>query len=260
MPTQRFDSIGDFIRDAEKRISFSEDKRDWFGNQSEREAADCALHGDERYTTQAATWFERYCDLLPSTVAYGVINSPFGARFNVAELLNEGATPFRRRARLSSDINPLHVVVSLTSSGGIEAADCEKRGMAVLALVQAIEQVRPVTLDLMVELDGRPDGYGYVLMGIETPLSLSQSAFALCSEGFTRGIAYKWLKASFGSFGRWPEGFSSDSRVYTPLVKQRLGLSEADLFIPPIYLSDDAIRNPEKWLQDKLKQVLPEGA
>jgi hypothetical protein len=261
-----FDSVSEFVKANPKPGTTSKhgfhgrsvvnDRGDgaWTANLSFDKAMKTALAGDSSYVAGAEQYIDKVDAALPQTVNYETVRSPFGYRVNVGDWLAQSPTPMRRRLKRITEVSPIKIVVSLTSSAGIDADTMKRRGEAILAFLLKVQQIRPVDLYTLIELDGETDGSQYLMIRQESrPLNISQAAFCLCNVGFARhGYNYADLD---GFLGSWPAGYYANSNEYATMRRERLGLNPQDIVIKEAYMTDPIITNPELWIKTELAKI-----
>lgn len=259
--TKRYPSMSDFRQDVEKAFlthSFSSPDRatDWLGGVSPRQALDLATYGDDSTVAEAQKLLDKLSMPEIATRRAITVRSPYGGRVNVSDWLSGSPVPMRRRRKTDLDTNPLGVYVSTTSSCSIRADAILKRGIAILAFVLRVQEVRPVDLYLVTDLDGRDAEYStHLVIPIESrPLNLSMAAYCLASAGYDRGCTHPVAKMLNGYCGGWGDGFEHTAR-YTEVLRRRLGASADDVIVPSIHASDPLAGNPLAWINTQLERV-----
>src|SRR5262245_53676577 len=128
-----FDSVEEFAKQA---APLSDDgASSWYGNISYKDAVRFAIEGDEKYVKQAEELINKLDLEMPETRAYQTIRSPFGGRANFGDWVVGVPDPMRRKVKRVSDVAPLKIVVSTTSSAGVDHKTMERRGATILALL-----------------------------------------------------------------------------------------------------------------------------
>jgi hypothetical protein len=246
-----FDSVEEFAKEAGKLVPR-------YRPSDYAKAIDRAITGDESYVENANKMLDALDVELPETKSFQTIRSPFGGRVNFGDWLAGAPDPMRRRKRTSTDVAPIKIVVSTTSSGGISAKVLEKRGYAILALVLKLQTVRPIQLYLLTELNGAC-GWHYNLTRIESqPLALGVAAFALCDADFARLPCYNFAaRKEAGYNGGWPDGFNG--KDYPRLRRERCGLSDDDLVIGSAHAEDQLLTEPLAWIKGQLEIYAKQG-
>lgn len=161
---------------------------------------------------------------------------------------------------LVSTTTPLRIYVELAASAYVTHEQLLNRGVAVLGLVLALQQVRPI--ELYVTSFGDPNYknqcHGGVVRIQTAPLDLDRAVFMLANPGFYRQIMFG-LKAHLAGltrassalpfmFGQSP---GSDQNIATQ--RELLGMAPDDLFIPGVYKSNTAyINDPIGWIKKHL--------
>jgi hypothetical protein len=254
-----FDTVEDFAKAAKQAVKEPDHgKSDWTGNVSFSEAIQRCLTGDESYVEGANKLIEKLDVDLPMTKAFKRVASPYGGSVNLGEWLAGSPVPMRRRIRTSSDIGPVNIYVSTTSSAGVDADTMKKRGFAILALLLKLQAVRPIQLYLLTELHGRADGWHYQKIRVESqPLNVSVAAFALCNVGFARHLTYDYARVIDGFNGAWPNGYGD--RSYEQARRERLNLQDNDLLIKEAHVHDEMIKRPVEWITKQLEKYAKES-
>ena len=163
----------------------------------------------------------------------------------------------RRRVKVASPAAPLAVVVDLTSAALVSAADLEKRGAAILALVRVLSARRPVELwaGTMLDADNMKNAAVH-LARIETaPLDLARAAFALTSPAFPRQLLYGAARAK-GYQGHWPFGeLETAKKNMAALLLPALPHIGELLAIPAAQAGDEVHKGPEQWIERTLASL-----
>lgn len=252
-----FDSVEDFARQAATCGGSDDSARSWTANISYSQAVDYAIRGNTDYVKHAEELIDKLDFEMPETKQFKTIRSPFGGRVCFSDWQQGSPDPMRRKVKRASDMGELKIIVSTTSSAGVPFKDMETRGAAILALLLKLQQVRPIQLYLLTELDGS-GGWHHQMIRVESqPLALGVAAFALCNVGFARHLTYEFARVKDGSHGAWPAGYeygNSSSRTYENLVRERCQLRPEDFYIKSVYHGDLVIRNSVQWLADHVKK------
>jgi hypothetical protein len=249
-----FDSLPEFVARIKSEEIIPGHRGDaWTANISFDEAIDLALHGEDSYVKEANKLIDQLSLAMPMTRAFKTIKSPYGGRCSFSDWQKQTPTPMRRRIRSNTDFGPIKIVVSTTSSQGIDAPTMAKRGSAILALLLKLQEVRPIELYLLAELYGHRDGWHYQQIRVESkPLDIAVAAFVLCNVGFARHLTYDLASKLDGFDGTWPKGYKNDD--YAQRRAERLGLTEEDIMIKEVYLDDKLVQKPLEWLQEQLRK------
>ena len=187
----------------------------------------------------------------------GGLGDVVGALPNVPAFLAGTSQAMRRKQRTVSDSAPISVVADVTSSAAIDAKDLLKRGTALLAFVRLLSTHRAVSLWCGIGLDAKGGGSSMVLWRIDTtPLDLARAAHLLSAPSVSRGLGYGLSRALHASSGSWPF-HSHERQASTGEARLREVLGEQVHFIPPLFVADELISAPVKWLQRELARYLP---
>ncbi len=230
--------------------------RSWTGETCE-ETLDRALHGNLALVAEARNLMVNLrINLETSRPQWQA--APAGAFPVVPEVLAGFPTPMRRRVESEDSTNPIRVIVDTTTSGGISARDCQKKGLAVLGLIMALEAVRPVELTVLSVIHGGSTA-GAIINLIKVPskpLNLALAANALGSVGLCRVAGYGWVADNSTATRNnlhWGWNDATYGGNYRKLTAA-LAVTEHDLFVPPVYLTDE-YSDPVKWVKGKLTQL-----
>ena len=191
---------------------------------------------------------------------YEVIPNVAGGFAMVPEMLAGSPVHMRMRRRTRSQLAPLSIVVDLASSGGIEASLVEKRGTMALALVRALSEIRPVNLYGLniADVYSSDKANSGVLFPIETsPMDLAHAAHCLIHQSVPRGIMYELCSTLVGRhyFGMsWAWRDINKHRKLAPELCAR-ALGEEVYYLPPMYLYDEGMNDPEAWFRARLTEL-----
>ena len=228
----------------------------WCGNRSNAESAAFLANGDLSGVEPSDAFLSAMEREVFVSRKYRTIDDMCGGVPNIPNYLAGLPQQMRRRVRTTNQVAPLAIFADLTSSGGISAEDVRKRGCAILALVRLLANLRPVELWAFTGL-GSHRKAAYTVVRVETsPLDLARAAHVLTCPSVSRGIGYGLSQERFHSGGGWPYGDGCKlQRQHGAAIMARVADPGSDvLFIPPVYLYDDSIKNPAKWVHDKLAE------
>jgi hypothetical protein len=246
-----------FIELAEKHATWSKERHGWKGDMSGRECLDCVRNGDMNAVAASDAFLEKLEGEVFVSKGWRVTDDVVGALPNIPAFLTGNPMNMRRRVRVTSQAAPLAVFADLTSSGGISAQDMQKRGAAIFALVRLLSNIRPVELWAMTGLSREQDnGAGYVAVRIETsPLDLARAGHVMSDPGVARGFGYHINNSHNGAGGGWPYNDVELQRKHGAEALARVVYPGSEvLFMPPVYLTDDAVKEPVKWIKTMLAQ------
>jgi len=177
-----------------------------------------------------------------------------GALPNIPAYLAGVPTNMRNRIRSRRPQGPLSVFLECTGAGSTMGPDAMHRGAAMLALVRALSEQRPVDLWLCVTF-GHHNEMNGLLCRIETmPLDLGRAAHMLCSLP---------ASASFGSHvigqvinhspGSWSYGVPELERKWCGEIFKRFLHPYSDvLYVPAALTGDGGLGKPRDWLRNML--------
>lgn len=259
---KQWGSLGDLAREtATTRNRVAGTCNSWTGYRTHEQVGEMLLTGDVTMAARCERGLNKLDNLnLPLLSIAESRRSPFGGRVNMGEWMAGSPTPMRRRVRHESEIAPIKVFVGITCSVSIKAPEIERRGVAVLALLRKIQQVRPVELLVFCETQGETDGACFTVAQVDSkPLELATAAVALCHVGVARHLFYGWSLVHDGFNGMWPDGYQS--KAYYAKRKAQMGIEETDLVLESLADWDRDFDNPEKWIMANLRKLgmLDEG-
>jgi hypothetical protein len=168
-------------------------------------------------------------------------------------------TPAAMLDRRKIQAGPVKVVASVGASASWDPDSMAKRGAAVAALVARLAQVRPVELWISAEL-GAPNVV--TLCRVPTsPLDVDAVGYALAgTEVFRRfmiGLQEVRQPSYDGSWTHAGDGFVTGAS-WTAGIRQALGLTGSDVYVPPAYGSPrghPALEDPVRWVIDRSREV-----
>lgn len=224
---------------------------DWTDNETFDSALAKMANGDDTYVGMANKLLDKLEAVSGGVPETEWAPSVYGAYPVVAEFIN-GRPDCMRRRLPTAEPKPLRVIVSSTCSGGIDRKTMTERGVALLALVQKLQMVRPVELVILVE--GNVGGHGnlFQIITVDTkPLSVAHACFALANVGFARALTY----AHMHQYHKWNGAWPSDYRLsgYESIVRDACGFSPEDLWITSAYMHDSLLtRDPVAWVNQQI--------
>jgi hypothetical protein len=249
------DGIADYATLTEPH-SGHRDGSAWAGGMSGKDSVQCLRTCDLSGVKAADEYLSKIEGLLRfETKRWRNVMDVTGGAPDVPSFIAGHPLNMRRRQRQVSQQGPLAVVCDLTSSGSISAEHVRMRGCAILALVRALTNLRPVELWAVVGL-GRSGLAVEILTRINTtPMDLARAAHMLTHPSVSRGLGYGYCQEAHQSGGNWNFGDISLQRKTARESFMRVIPFAADvLYVPPIYGEDKAISDPVAWLKDMLKE------
>lgn len=229
---------------------------DWTDGESFETAKYKMANGDDSYAHMADALLEKISDLAEGVPVREWSPSPIGAYPVVPEFLT-GRPDCMRVMSTTGELSPVKIVISTTCSAGLDKETMTRRGVAVLALVMKLQQIRPVELYVLVEGNGgyKGDRNVFQMIKLDTkPLSIAHACFALANVGFARALTYVHLREYHNWDGEWPRDYNSSGRgSYGAMVRRECQMTPEDLWIPSSYLSDSKLINdPVGWVNEQL--------
>ncbi len=259
-----YESLTELLDDAHDSTFFRQAETKDFAPRDGQSTEDLARRGCNEAAARAAALVEEFSDEI---AAYSWADEPTvaGCYPVVAEFLSGDPECMRLPTLRASEAEPLTLVVDLTSRWDIQPHTLERRGAAVMALVQSLSAQRPVTLKIGFlcrnpKQSGRRQTAG-VLVDIETsPLDLATTAFAMSDASFIRRLIYGAAdKYSLydNMFPSYLKDFGADATNpgYVSRCIEALGLTGEVLYLPPlIQKAQEVTNNPVSWLKKQLER------
>lgn len=284
---QTFDSFGDVFRHIDTmssvtgfssamRSAFA--SRDFLGGQTFDKTKDGAIFGNAAQGAAADALMRKVEALEIDVEQRQRVRSVAGGRPCVPAVVSGSMVPMRRKVAKKHSYAPLSIVVNVNSSGGINSALLEQRGIAIAALVKRIAASRPVNLYVMGGLHMRGQCTYIPMVRFPTsPVDIKRLAYVLASQGVARGLFFalsstgnycmERANVRYQSYIHWPFddfAYIGDSGSTTSHGKRNIGADLAAwlktdmLYIPGIFLDSkhvqDIKRDAVGWINDTAKQ------
>lgn len=254
--TFRYTSAGDFLGHLlsfrDKYTYLHNDAR-WSGESFDKSVR-LTQNGSLDKVHEANTLIEKLTTDLPELQPSWELDIA-GAFPLVPDFLAGAPQHMMRKVIHPSQSVPISIYLGIVCSGGIQWKHMVERGTAVLALVLKLMQERPVEMYIFASMEGDRHGDATFIIPIPLqPLQLSETAYLITSNGFTRNLTYT-LGAEYGFHGSWGKAFNCNQPTDVEATRKLLGAKESDLIIPAAYLTDELIyREPVKWINEKLSE------
>lgn len=253
-----------FIEFCDKSTRNRGSSRDsWYGGMGFDKSLDCVRSGDLAGVPASEQYLKAFENLVPATKAFQVFDSVVGGIPNVPAYIAGMPLNMRQRRRTVKSTAPICVMADLTSSAGVSADDVRKRGCAILALVRLLSAIRPIQLWAVVALGSHRKRNTVAARLNTAPLDLARAAHVLTHPSVSRCLSYGALETVFNSYGQWPYGSIENHRSCAAATyKEHLCPGSEAIFVPPVFLTDDSIKAPEKWLREMLQRYggMPQAA
>ena len=250
-----FDNPIAFIDDAHPLADAWQDNDEFYGNETADETRATVYAGGDDSLVPLAQSFLNQIEASIDSPQRELLAAPFGGFCVVPEAMQGYPLAMRRMQRTESDGHPLRVSVCVTSSAGVDCETLARRGAAILSLCMALESVRPISLQIHCELSGADETRTtLVTCKIPTaPLSLAQACHLLTHQSIHRRAMFDLATKYNRSWHQWPRGFVGGSATdadtpYRIGIRDQLGFTADDLVIPPVYLTDQLVRDPVAWI------------
>jgi hypothetical protein len=241
---------------------------EWRGGMSFDDSLRCVREGNPAIVARSDEFLSRFEALHLVSRRWRTVAAVAGGVPCVPAALACHPLAMRQRQRVSSDQAPLAIIVDIASSAGIDSADLEKRGAAILALVRLLSAARPVSLYVGVSVTAghltgaeRHNACHVFTRMDTTPLDLARAAHMLCHTSTARslyyGAAYELTGAPLDEESlSWPyRGEKDVIRTHAHAILARAIPDAAQsLYIGAAHMNDAAIKNPALWLETMLKE------
>lgn len=233
---------------------------EWTGGLSHMGVIDKCYNGDEKLVPIAESLMSKI-DASVEVPHREWIPDVYGAYPVVPDYLQGSPTPMRRITVHPSETQHINIYVGTSSSGGFSSAQMLTRGVAILALVMKLQEVRPVTLYVMGEQFGRADGeYLQVVQVGSQPVNLSVACFVLTNAGFDRHFMHSIATAKAGYTGAWPRLYNGGGSEWVNHLKEVLPMTDSDIYIKGAYSKDKELtlmlENPVEWVNGQVKRLI----
>jgi len=260
MPVRYWESMTQFLNDlppVDKRKE-STKASVWTGNESYQHSKDCVFKGWPEAVPNAEKLMERIETAVTDTESDIWEIDAAGPLPNMPSWIVDDGDPECMLLPNTdySSTEPVRVFASCVVSSGISAADLERRGAGILALVLKLSKIR--TVDLYVMMDGgSPDNdrCAIPIVKIESrPIDMASASYALSSAGFSRHLLFEAGYSFLGFNGSWAWNENPRSESYQTKLAATIGATEEDIVIPGGHLSDPLIKDPVKWVNMQLER------
>lgn len=222
---------------------------DWTNYQTFSQSVDKAIKGDDSLVAEA----EKLLDQLDASVEVPTKSwepNVHGAYPVVADFLAGSPTPMRSLSPVYREESPISIYVSTTCSAGVDADTMQKRGVAIMALLLKMQQIRPIELYLLAETHGVTDGECLQMIKVESkPLNLATACYAVADVAFARNLTYSQARKLEGFDGSWPNGYGEGGKRWEEHVREVLGMGEHDLYVGAARSWDEMVQRPVEWIQ-----------
>jgi hypothetical protein len=233
--------------------------RDWCGAGHADEVQNWLDNGRADLVASSDKFLSEFDDMRFNASRSAIVPAVCGGAPNVGAYLAGSPVAMRQRVKTIDDVAPLRIVVDIASSGGIDKKHVQRRGVAVLALARMLSAVRPVELYVGTCLGAYSDNDAHFeLVRIDTaPLDLIRAAYLLTDISAARFAAYGLTNAALNiSSSNWGYGGNIETvRTRSPEAIKRMFSDGAELlYIAPPFLSDESIKEPVRFVKEKLAE------
>lgn len=252
-----FDGTSELVAFARQHKAYHSGRRNSFwDDMSGSDCLDCVQNGDLSRVAESDKFLEQFESQALPSATHEIIANVVGGIPHIPNYLAGVPESMRYRRKSNAESAPLAIIVDLTSSAGIKSDDIRKRGVALLAFTRAISAKRPVELWAVAGLggDGATKAYWAGCRLDTAPMDLARACPTLASTAFPRNVLYRICR-HHGSNGKWPYNGGALNAETTEKVFRPAMPHVADMLcVPGVYLTDPLIRNPVKWINDRLEE------
>lgn len=257
---KRYENLIDFLKDAEKAGSSGRHSSDWYGNLTWDQTVNKTRKGDDSLVPMAQELIDQLEQADIEVPHREWTPDVYGAYGIVPDALAGSPVPMRRLTMHPTEVAPINIYVSTTSSAGISADVMLKRGVTILALCMKLQQIRPVSLYLLAETHGKTDGEFLQVIKLDSqPIGLAIACFTLTAVGFARHLTYRNAEKIDSFNGAWPNRYASGGSSWVTHVKEVLCMTESDLYIGAARAWDDLVTKPVEWINAQIKKLIDTG-
>lgn len=179
-----------------------------------------------------------------------------GGRVRVAAYLAGSAKCYRRRVKVRDAAAPVRVFIDIGCSGGIEAKDVEKRGLALLAFAHCLSKQRPVEVIAFLYFRiSKQDVLVKIPLGLK-PVNWALAGAVVGHPSFMRDFAFRITRdianKPRGGCVNWGASYQGNM-----VAREVLSAEPNDIVIGRGYYTDAVLRqDPVKWVGAELDRVL----
>lgn len=259
--TKNFDSMGEFLAELERgnragRFGRVCNGPRWHGASSFEEGLRIIRQGIPKFREEINSLVDKVSVNLPSLQDQWVADVAGCAPIVPAAIAGLPDNMLRLEQQETSGV-PLRIYVSTVYSAGCGTDMIERRGVAILALLESLAAKRPVELLLFAELDdGHGNGFNTPIVRVDSmPLDQSTLTAALVSPVVSRMMFMGWCEGNAGFMGTWAwGGMEPISAPAQALTREALGARPEDLVLFAAYLdeSDLILRDPLEWVKQQV--------
>ena len=242
-------------RDLRTRITINEDSE--FVGATAAECQDMLERGALNQVKRAREFAEKVSRTVKvETPRRRKRNVVAGGRVRVSAYLAGSQKPFSRKVKVVDAKAPVRVYVDIGCSGGVDAKDVEKRGLALLAFAHCLSKQRPVEVIAFTYFRiRRQDVLVKVPLGLK-PVNWALAGAVIGHSAFMRDFAFRIThdvaKAPKAGCIAWGESYQGNT-----VAREILGAGPNDIVFGRGHLSDSVLRSdPVKWVASELDRVL----
>lgn len=260
--TKYYDSMGEFLaeQEANPRVVNSiygsaRNGARWHGARSFAEGARIIREGIPKFRDEINSLVDKVSVNLPSTQDMWVSDVAGACPIVPMAIASLPDNMLRMEQQEASGV-PLRIFVSPAYSAGCGTDMIQRRGIAILALLESLAAKRPVELLLFAEFDDA-DGRGFqtpIVRVDSMPLDQTTLTAALVSPVVSRMMFMGWCEANAGFHGGWAWRSAPTEAGAQALTREALGASKQDLVIFAAYLeeSDLILCDPLEWVKQQV--------
>lgn len=249
--SKRFETMQAFIAECPASYRTADD---FNGYESMADAKRNSIEGRLSLVPQAEALLSQIeTSGLIARGAPAYVNDVAGAFPNVPAFLSGHPECMFRRGDVEalSEQSPMTVYVDCCASAAISAKELQGRGIAILALVLALSERRPIDLYVFASL-GESDVATVPIVRIEArPLDIAAASYALTAAAFLRQMCMGW-SAPGGYRGGWAFDLTPTNVAHQRHIRTILGAEKQDLVVHAAFVGDKLHDKPLEWLKSQL--------
>jgi hypothetical protein len=262
--TKHYDSMGELLRELENRPSFRGGRfgevyngANWHGARDWKHGMQIIREGIPNFQKEISSLVDKVSVNLPSTQDMWVADIAGACPIVPMAIAGLPDNMLRLEQQETSGV-PLRIFVSTAYSGGCETSMIERRGVAILALLESLAAKRPVELLLFAEFDdANYNGFHTPIVRVDSmPLDQTTLTAALVSPVVSRLMFMGWADSNPEGFGgAWAWGsLPPNDPQSRALTREALGAAKGDLVISAAFLteSDLILRDPLAWVTQQV--------
>lgn len=233
----------------------------WYGSLGYTSSLEYSRNGNMDAVAKSDELLSKLESMFPVPTARHVwVDDVTGGFCNVPAMLAGQPLNMRRKVKRENEAAPLAIVANLLSSSSVDAKDVLNRGIAILALVRVMANVRPVELWVGVSCQGSnvTQSANIYFQIPTTPLDLARAAHLISHPSISRAFGYSLAETHFGTDGCIPFAYGAGLRAeaaqqcFHQTIAHAFPHMADILAIPMLYQGDRTLKDPVAWIAEKV--------